>query len=324
MPVRRPAVVRVAVASTLILALGLGSLAACSGSSGSGSTPSATASAALTEAPPSAEDVAALEKVVVEGEPGVAPTITLPSTPFTITTTVARHLLDGDGETIAEGAQVLLHSEWVSGADGSSLGGTYATSSPEMITLAAGSLPQVMLDALIGQKVGVRIVIALPTDSDTQVAVVDVAGIVPAVTDVPQRAEGTPVTPDPALPVVTLADDGAPSITTPTGDAPTELVVQPLITGTGATVEDGQTVIIQYSGWLWDGTAFDSSWTNGAPITNAVNGFVPGFTQGLIGQTVGSQVLLVIPPDLGYGDEDNGSIPGGSTLVFVVDILWAG
>ena len=54
-----------------------------------------------------------------------------------------------------------------------------------------------------------------------------------------------------------------------------------------------------------------------------LSGVIPGWTQGLAGQTVGSQVLLVIPPDLGYGDQASGSIPANSTLVFVVDILAA-
>jgi FKBP-type peptidyl-prolyl cis-trans isomerase len=48
---------------------------------------------------------------------------------------------------------------------------------------------------------------------------------------------------------------------------------------------------------------------------------VPGFAEALEGQTVGSQVMVVIPPDQGYGEEGQGAIPGGSTLVFVIDIL---
>lgn len=50
---------------------------------------------------------------------------------------------------------------------------------------------------------------------------------------------------------------------------------------------------------------------------------IAGWKQGLAGHTVGSQVLLVVPPDLGYGNKDSGKIPANSTLVFVVDILAA-
>ncbi len=113
---------------------------------------------------------------------------------------------------------------------------------------------------------------------------------------------------------------------TATGTAPTSLVVQPLIQGTGAKVASGQTVVVNYSVWLWDGTKFDSSWDRGAtfPVQNIGQAqVIDGWNQGLVGQTVGSQVLLVVPPSLGYGATAQGSIPANSTLVFVVDILAA-
>ena len=114
-----------------------------------------------------------------------------------------------------------------------------------------------------------------------------------------------------------------PSIEAVEGDAPTEPVVQPLVTGSGPVVQTGQTVTFQYSGWLWDGTPFDSSWSRGAPfaLQAGAGQVIEGWDTGLLGQNVGSQVVMVIPPELGYGDQDNGTIPPGSTLVFVVDIL---
>ena len=120
-----------------------------------------------------------------------------------------------------------------------------------------------------------------------------------------------------------LADSGEPSLTPVSGAAPTTLVVQPLIKGTGAAVQTGQTVTVQYTGWLWDGTQFDSSWSTGSPATFTLDtsSVISGWVDGLTGQTVGSQVLLVIPPDKGYGANAQGSIPANSTLVFVVDIL---
>ncbi len=87
-------------------------------------------------------------------------------------------------------------------------------------------------------------------------------------------------------------------------------------------VNPGDTVIVQYTGVLYDGgTVFDSSWDKGAPTQFATTAVVPGFKKALEGQTVGSQVLAVIPPADGYGDQAQGSIPAGATLVFVVDIL---
>ncbi|WP_323825705.1 FKBP-type peptidyl-prolyl cis-trans isomerase, partial [Pseudomonas aeruginosa] len=72
----------------------------------------------------------------------------------------------------------------------------------------------------------------------------------------------------------------------------------------------GDQVIVQYTGALYDGgTVFDSSWTNGAPAEFATTGVVPGFRKALEGQTVGSQVLVVMPASDGYGDQGQGSIP---------------
>jgi peptidylprolyl isomerase len=129
------------------------------------------------------------------------------------------------------------------------------------------------------------------------------------------------------LPRVTLAEDGAPSIEVPAGtEPPADLVVQPLIQSDGATVSEGQTVTVQYAGWLWDGTEFDSSWGRGGePATFELTQgmLIDGWVKGLAGQAVGSQVLLIIPPDLGYGDTDQGTIPPNSTLIFVVDLIAA-
>ena len=101
------------------------------------------------------------------------------------------------------------------------------------------------------------------------------------------------------------------------------LVSQDLIKGKGAEVKDTQTVVAHYTGWLLDGTQFDSSWDRGTPSSFSLDEVIAGWKQGLAGHTVGSHVLLVVPPDLGYGNKDSGKIPANSTLVFVVDILAA-
>ena len=69
------------------------------------------------------------------------------------------------------------------------------------------------------------------------------------------------------------------------------------------------------------GESFDSSWANGAPLSIEGNTYVPGFVEAISGQKVGSQVLVVIPPALGYGEEGNDHELAGKTLVFVIDIL---
>ncbi|MBQ5557980.1 MAG: FKBP-type peptidyl-prolyl cis-trans isomerase, partial [Aeriscardovia sp.] len=138
------------------------------------------------------------------------------------------------------------------------------------------------------------------------------------------RATGTAVVNIPAgLPKVTLAENGAPSIDMNNYKSTGQLVSQTLIQGNGATLQADQTVVVKYTGWLLsNGKQFDSTWSKGdTSVDLQLSQTVKGFQQGLTGQKVGSQVLLIVPPDLGYGSIANGSIPANSTLVFVVDIL---
>jgi hypothetical protein len=123
------------------------------------------------------------------------------------------------------------------------------------------------------------------------------------------------------LPTVVRAPDGRPGIIVPDTDAPDDLVVQVLKRGDGAEVTGDAPVRVAYTGIAWgEDEPFDSSWGK-EPLSVDLESVVPGFADALRGQTVGSQILAVIPPDQGYGDADQGAIPGGSTLVFVIDIL---
>lgn len=122
---------------------------------------------------------------------------------------------------------------------------------------------------------------------------------------------------------MTLAKDGKPSIDMNGYKGSDSLVSQDLIKGKGAVVKDTQSVVAHYTGWLLDGTQFDSSWDRGQSSAFSLDSVIKGWKQGLAGHTVGSQVLLVVPPSLGYGNKDQEKIPANSTLVFVVDILAA-
>ena len=264
------------------------------------------------------------DKITVTGDAGAKPTITLPSKPFSVSGPVVKVLSPGTGAAIPDGTIIQFHSVAVQGSDGAEGSSSYGTAG-ETATVSSTSLNPDLYKALSTAKIGARVLMAVPTTSSgtatTVVGVIDVIGTVPS------RAAGTPVTPAAGLPTVTLDDKGAPTLTAVKTAAPTSLVVQPLIQGSGATVASGQSITVQYSGWLWDGTPFDSSWSKGTPLSGLTigqNQVIKGWDQGLVGQKVGSQVLLVIPPDLGYGDKAQGSIPANSTLVFVVDILAAG
>lgn len=306
-------------AATLAVALVM-TVAACGSDSGSGNSSSATPSASASStaaATASAADVAALKSVTVAGDLGAAATLTFDK-PFTVSAPVARVVDKGTGAPLVDGQLMTIEYVTVSGADGSSLYDSWTVDSPETMTVGATGIDS-FDEVLAGQKVGVRVLLAFPdTDSTTLIALEVVSA-----KDIPTRAEGEAVAPVDGLPTVKLADDGAPSITTVAGDPPTSLVAQPLIKGSGKVVASGDNLIVKYSGWLWNGTSFDSSWDAGStfPVTIGTGQVISGWDTGLVGQTVGSQVLLVVPPAEGYGNTDNGSIPAGSTLIFVVDIL---
>ena len=295
-------------------------LTGCAGTdAGDTSTPSPSASDAAAAEPegPTAEDVAALEAVTVEGEAGAQPTLTFDQ-PFEVTAPVARVVTEGTGAALEEGQMLSMNFVQVSGTDGTVTNSTYGATT-QQLTLGDPQVYAALTEALTGQNVGARVLFAAPSQEGSTIMAIDVVDAKAA------RAEGTAVTPAPGLPTVTLAENGAPSITPVDAEPPTELVVQPLIEGTGPEVASGQNVTFQYSGWLWDGTPFDSSWEKGQPFTTTIGtgSVIEGWDQGLVGQKVGSQVLLVIPPGLGYGDAEQGAIPANSTLVFVVDILAA-
>ncbi|MCB2176099.1 MAG: FKBP-type peptidyl-prolyl cis-trans isomerase [Actinomycetales bacterium] len=321
---RRPATLLLA--ATLALPAGL--LAACSGGSAapstSASTPSSTDTATATA---SAADLATLDAIQVSGDPGATPTVTF-DTPLSVGATVAKVDTKGTGEPIPAGAMVKVNYALFSGDDGSMVGSTWDDKTPEVIPLTGlDPVFEPLVNALVGAPLGSRIVVALPGTAATSTAEASPSSVMvlEAFENVPLRAEGTAVTPPAGLPVVTLAADGTPSISVPAGTTePTDLVTQTLIKGAGAEVKSGDTITVEYSGWLWDGTEFDSSWGKNPFQTQIGSGSViQGWDQGLVGQTVGSQVLLVIPPSLGYGDTEQGTIPANSTLIFVVDILAA-
>ncbi|GAB0114729.1 FKBP-type peptidyl-prolyl cis-trans isomerase [Acidisoma sp. C75] len=100
--------------------------------------------------------------------------------------------------------------------------------------------------------------------------------------------------------------------------------------GTGPAAQPGQTVVVQYTGWLYangqKGTKFDSSYDHGQPFSFVLgNGqVIPGWDAGVVGMRVGGERTLIIPPDQAYGDQGAGGvIPPGATLMFDVKLIGA-
>ncbi len=201
-------------------------------------------------------------------------------------------------------------------------------------------LPPSVTEPLIGKTVGSRVQVEGRAaemfgadvaaqygmaENEGVVWVIDVVGAVDV--EPTARAEGEQAAVDEGMPEVDADGEKPATITIPEGeDPPGELQEQVLIEGDGAEVEAGQALAVQYTGVTWaDGEKFDSSWDreSASAFQIGTGQVVPGWDEGLVGKHVGDRVLLVLPPDMGYGEEEQEAIPAGSTLVFVVDIVGA-
>ena len=252
--------------------------------------------------------------VQVGGAPGASPTLRF-QVPLTVTEPSSTVVWAGTGSTLVEGKPVLI-DYWLENAETGAVVAESYTTSPKPYLLTKESLGADLFAALRGQRIGARIVEVSPASAARgmtfpTVIVMDVLAT---------RAEGDPVPARPGMPTVTLAADGAPTITPTTTAPPTDLTVVPLIKGTGDQVPTGAEVTIQYTEVDWaTGAVVDSTWTTGLPVSFSLAG-LGAWSQGLVEQTVGSQVMVVVPPSFGLGGPA-GSELQNATLVFVVDIL---
>jgi FKBP-type peptidyl-prolyl cis-trans isomerase FkpA len=99
------------------------------------------------------------------------------------------------------------------------------------------------------------------------------------------------------------------------------LIYRELKAGTGAHPSATDTVKVHYRGTLVDGTEFDSSYKRNEPAEFPLNGVIKCWTEGVQKMSVGGKAMLVCPSDLAYGDQGRPSIPGGSALVFEIELL---
>ena len=102
-----------------------------------------------------------------------------------------------------------------------------------------------------------------------------------------------------------------------------ELLVEDILVGTGDMAVSGNRVVVHYSGRFVDGKVFDSSLSRNEPFqfVLGVGQVIKGWDEGIAGMRVGGKRILSIPSNLGYGANDYGPIPGGSTLIFEVELL---
>ena len=280
---------------------------------------------------------AAAESVSLTGEFGSKPEVTF-DTPMTIDSTSRVVAIAGDGTIAQAGDTVQADYLLYNAKTGALVGGTeFGEGTAQALPLNESLIPG-LVKTLQCSTVGSRVVGALSAadawgaegsaqlgvEADTPIVLVaDVVGIA----DPPlARADGEDQPPVAGMPTVVLDDSGAPTITIPATAPPAEFQIAVLKKGDGPVVPESANVVVHYTGINWNtGVVFDSSWDRGSPTTFNTREVIGGFTAALEGQTVGSQVLVVIPPEQGYGAAGSPPDIGGTdTIVFVVDILGIG
>jgi FKBP-type peptidyl-prolyl cis-trans isomerase len=279
--------------------------------------------------------------VTVTGTFGTSPDLTIleiaPPSSLYIKT-----LYQGTGAKVTSSEGMVgnyISYDW-SAATNKLLASSFAQGTPSIFV---GSLLPGLEKALVGQKVGSRVVVVMPPadafgsagnksqgigPNDSLVFVVDInSAFDTASAPGKQTSDGGGTLPTVTPPA--LGSTHGPTIVIPPDVAPpATLTVKPLIKGTGPVVQQDDDIAVQYTGVNWrTGQVFNSSWQNNTPFTTIIGGgqVIKGWDTGLVGQTVGSRVLLVVPPADGYGSagQPQAGIDSTDTLVFVVDILAA-
>lgn len=277
----------------------------------------------------------AVDGVSVSGDFGDAPEVEVDG--LDVEEAESAVLIEGDGEEITTEDAVRYRFLIAKGTDGETVSDNYRDNDPQR--MIPEEQPDVIADAVEGATVGSRVLIAMPVrellgdqgapnvglDADDDlVMVLDLVELAATPLSGP---EGEKVDPPATAPTVVEEDDqvtgfdfsGAPS------KPPGKLQVIPLVEGEGEKVEKGDQVTVDYLGAVWgnEEKSFDDSYSREPATFGLEEGrLIDGWVQGLEGVEVGSRVLLVIPPKLGYGAQGSGEdIPPDSTLVFVIDVL---
>lgn len=283
-----------------------------------------------TGATPSYEVVdggAAIDAAVISNNYGDVPEVTAPVADLVGDVMERKIVVDGGGEPITADSTVIWQEQIYDLGTGQpatefTAQGPIDLSNPELPEYVTAALEGVPSNSRLGLVIPAAVMLGTSTGAenvDPMLLILDVQLINEgaAATGEPQESTQSLVT--------TSANPGeAPVIEVHSEQPePTEQVLEVTLKGDGPVVEAGDSVTVQYTGLLFsDGTEFDSSWSrSGVPATFPTTGVVEGFANALVGQTVGSRITTVFPAELGYGDTDTGTIPPGSTLVFVVDII---
>ncbi|MGA1784358.1 MAG: FKBP-type peptidyl-prolyl cis-trans isomerase [Pontimonas sp.] len=283
----------------------------------------------------------AVEALTISDDVSASPTVEFEG-PLDVGRTQKLTVVSGGGETVEELDRVQVAYAYFNGATGAEIGHIgYDGESPDVIP-ADTSFPYLtgVVYTLLCSQVGDRVAAVIPAEEafgaegapeygleagSPVIFVADILGIQPPPEPPLEKLGGEQAEPPAGFPTVEWAATGQPIVVIPEGDVPTDYAVATVIKGDGAMVYDGANIIVHYHGVNWNtGEVFDSSWDRGEPASFPTSGVIPGFRDGLVGQTVGSRVFITIPPALGYGPSGgtgDGRIGAEDTIFFVVDIL---
>jgi peptidylprolyl isomerase len=285
--------------------------------------------------PPSAGPTLGLDSVKISGDVGSAPTVDFTGK-VTDPTSVTKVLVAGKGPQIKAGDSLIVQTVIADGATQKTVASSYQDKQPQVVTLSSQVSP-IFLDALEGKKVGSRIVVYATADkifgasgnASLQITPTDVVMIV---FDLIGQPLNKPTGASHAAP------SWAPSIAktkgvisslgftkTPKPDG--TLKSAALRSGTGPVVKKGQTIFVRYLGQVYKGKKpFDQTFSGEpAGFQIGIGKVITGWDKTLVGQKVGSEVVLEIPPKDGYkkAGSPQAGIKGTDTLYFVVDIIGA-
>ncbi len=278
--------------------------------------------------------------VEVSGEFGKAPEVKIDG-PLKLDETKTQVLETGDGNPVVPNEKALIHVYLANGTSGDKAFSSYDQGAPYPLEKVSEDqfFPSV-IDAIVDKPVGSRVVVAAtPEDGfgkagnpqmkigakDNVLFVVDIVSVQPTeVVDGPEGEAAAEIPKD----IPTVAEKGADVTKLTFENAPkkpsNELQVIPLVEGDGPAVRDDSLVSFNYLGQIYGtDTVFDESYSREpVPFPVGIGGLIKGWDEGLVGLNRGSRVLIIAPPEFGYGEQGSPpKIPGNATLAFVVDIL---
>ena len=281
---------------------------------GCGTSESGSSSASSSSGSGSVADASALDKAKVSGgEAEVAPAVTLGTKPLSVGETTTKVLKEGTGTASTTKDVVLVKYVLLNGTDGALINDNYAAD-PVGFLMSDGELIAGLRTALTGVKPGSRLLVAMPPkdafgaqgNADIKVAPTDTVvflfDVIKMMRPLPV-AMARPSRPG-RLPTVKFNDGKPATFTMPKDDAPTKLVVQPLIEGTGAKVAEG-VGDRQLHGALWRTVRSSTRASTGVEHSPSrwVRRKSSWLDKGVAGATIGSWLLLIVPPSEGYGEE---------------------